>query len=82
MHLGEASLSEQLDEEVPVVQHHVVVEARLVLVVDPLQFADVQVPLSLQFLHFESEVGVLLLQGGLPELLEQGERRVSAGKVM
>lgn len=65
MNLAETALAEQHQQQVPVVEDWVVVEATLVLVVYPLQFADVQIALALQFFHLQLEVAVLFLQGVL-----------------
>ena len=64
----EATLAEQHEQQVALVEHGVVVEARLVLVVDALQLAYVQVALALQLLHLELQVTVLLLQRVLLQL--------------
>lgn len=63
--LAEAAFAQQHEEQVPIVEDGVVVEATLVLVVNPLQLANVQVTLALQLLHFQLQVAVLLLQSVL-----------------
>lgn len=65
MDLTKAAFAQQHEEQVPIVEDGVVVEATLVLVVNPLQFANVQVALTFQLLHFQLQVAVLLLQSVL-----------------
>ena len=68
VHLTESALAEQHEQQIPLVEHRMVIESALVLVVDPLEFADVQIPLPLQFLHLELQVAVLFLEGVLLQL--------------
>lgn len=68
VHLAEAAFAQQHQQQIAVVQHRVVVESRLVLVVDALQLPDVQVAFTLQLLHLQLQVGVLLFQRVLPQL--------------
>lgn len=42
--------------------------AYLIFVVYPLQLPDVQVPFPFELLHLQLQVGVLLLEGVLPQL--------------
>lgn len=67
--LTEAALAKKHEQEVSIVEDWVIVEAALVLVVNPLQLANVQVPLAFQLLHLELQVPVFLLQCVLLQLL-------------
>lgn len=68
VYLTEAALSEQHQQQVTLVEHRVVIEPRLVLVVDTFQFSNMQISLSLQLLHFELQIGVLFFESVLPQL--------------
>ena len=68
MDFAETAFAEQHEQQVPIVEDGVIVEATLVLVVNPLQFADVQVALALQLLHLQLKIAVLLLQSVLFQL--------------
>lgn len=63
--LAEAALAQEHQQQVAIVEHRMVIEPRLVLVVDPLELAYVQIPLALQLLHLQLQVGVFLLQRAL-----------------
>ena len=68
VNLTEAAFTEQHEEQVPIVEDGVIVEATLVLVVNPLQFANVKIALAFQFLHFQLQITVFLLQSILFQL--------------
>jgi len=66
MHLAEASFPKQHQQKVALVEHRMTIEATLILIMNPFQLPDMQVALSLQFLHLQLQIGVLLLQSRLP----------------
>ena len=68
MDFAETALAEQHEQKVAIVEDGVIVEATLVLVVNPLQFANVKVALAFQFLHFQLQITVFLLQSILFQL--------------
>lgn len=68
VYLAETALPEQHQQQVSFVEHRVVIEPRLVLVVDTFQFSNMQIPLPLQLLHFELQIGVLFFESVLPQL--------------
>ena len=68
VNLTETALAEQHQKQVPIVEDGVIVESALVLVVNPFQFANVQVTFPFQLFHFELQVAVLFLQSVLLQL--------------
>ena len=68
MDFAETALAEQHEQKVAIIEDGVIVEATLVLVVNPLQFANVKVALAFQFLHFQLQITVFLLQSILFQL--------------
>lgn len=69
MDLTETAFAEQHQKKVPIVEDRMIVEATLILVVNSLQFANVQVAFSFEFLHFQLKIAIFLLQGVLLQLL-------------
>ena len=68
MDFAETALAEQHEQKVAIVEDGVIVEATLVLVVNHLQLANVKVALAFQFLHFQLQITVFLLQSILFQL--------------
>lgn len=61
VNLTESALAEQHEKKVAIVEDGVIVEATLVLVMNPLQFTNVEVTFAFQLLHFKLKIAIFFL---------------------